>query len=146
MTEKTSKTPETRPEPAKGRRRITRLLTNLMTIALLALAIVTVAQTALRGDTEAAQQAWTMIEDGALVIDVRSPGEYASGHLEGALNIPYDQTEALMEAIGEDRSRPVVMYCGSGRRVGVAIEALEARGYDTLFNASGLDALEATRP
>lgn len=121
-------------------------LLRLAAFALLAFAIVTVAQNALRGDPDAAREAWTLIEEGALVIDVRSPEEYASGHLEGALHIPWDQTDALAEAIGEDRSRSVVMYCGSGKRVGRAIEALEARGYDALFNASGLDALEATQP
>jgi phage shock protein E len=114
--------------------------------ALLALAVVALAQNALRGDPDAAREAWTLIEDGALVIDVRSPEEFAAGHLEGALHIPWDQTDALAEAIGEDRSRSVVMYCGSGKRVGRAIDALEARGYDALFNATGLDALEATRP
>ncbi len=118
----------------------------LAAFSLLALAIVTVAQNALRGDPDAAREAWTLIEDGALVIDVRSPEEFAAGHLEGALHIPWDQTDALAEAIGDDPSRPVVMYCGSGKRVGRAIDALEARGYEALFNATGLDALEATRP
>ncbi len=121
-------------------------LMRLAAFSLLALAIVTVAQNALRGDPDAAREAWTLIEDGALVIDVRSPEEFAAGHLEGALHIPWDQTDALAEAIGDDPSRPVVMYCGSGKRVGRAIDALEARGYDALFNATGLDALEATRP
>jgi rhodanese-related sulfurtransferase len=51
-----------------------------------------------------------------------------------------------MEAIGEDRDRKVVMYCGSGKRVGRAISALEEEGYTGLFNATGLDALQATRP
>lgn len=104
------------------------------------------AQKSLRGDPEAAREAWQLIEDGALVIDVRSAEEVASGALDGALHIPYDDTDALKKAIGDDRSRSVVMYCGSGRRVGIAIDALEADGYTGLFNGTGLDALEATRP
>jgi len=100
----------------------------------------------LRGDLEQARSAWQLIDDGALVIDVRSEGEFASGHLAGAQRIPFDDTDALQAAIGEDRERPVVLYCGSGRRVGLAIEALEARGYEELFNATGLDALQAARP
>ena len=144
MTQTTPPSPNTPSEqPRSG---LPQRLFRLAAYALLAFAIVTFAQNALRGDPDAAREAWTLIEDGALVIDVRSPEEYASGHLEGALHIPWDQTDALAEAIGEDRSRSVVMYCGSGKRVGRAIEALEARGYDALFNASGLDALEATRP
>ena len=145
MTQTTPKPSRNSPGTGKAKGRLPRLLTNLAALVLLALAIGTLAQN-LRGDPDAAREAWTLIDQGALVIDVRSPEEYAAGHLEGALHIPYDQTDALAEAIGEDRSRPVVMYCGSGKRVGRAIDALEARGYEALFNASGLDALEATRP
>lgn len=146
MTRKTPDTSRTSPESGRTSRRLPRLLTNLAALALLALAVHTVAQNGLRGDTDAAREAWTLIEDGALVIDVRSPEEYASGSLEGAVHIPHSNIEVLKQVIGEDRSRPVVMFCGSGRRVGMAIEALEADGYSGLHNASGLDALEATRP
>ena len=100
----------------------------------------------LRGDPEKAKQGWELIEQGALVIDVRTTEEYEAGHLEGALHIPWEQTDELMAAIGEDKQRKVVMYCGSGGRVGRAIEALEAEGYEGLFNATGYDALEATKP
>ncbi|MEE4175752.1 MAG: rhodanese-like domain-containing protein [Xanthomonadales bacterium] len=115
-------------------------------VALLWLGSAVQAQDGLRGDPEAAAEAWRLIEDGALVIDVRSAEEYAAGALEGAMHVPHDDTEALKQAIGEERSRPVVMYCGSGRRVGIAIDTLEADGYDGLHNATGLDALEATQP
>jgi phage shock protein E len=104
------------------------------------------AATGLRGDPTAAREAWSRIESGALVIDVRSPEEFAAGHLEGALRIDYLDTETLANAIGSDQGRSVVLYCGSGRRAGVAQSALEDQGYTAVFNASGLDALEATRP
>jgi phage shock protein E len=119
---------------------------NLLLFAALIFALHAWAQSGLRGDAEKAQEGWRLIEAGALVIDVRSTEEYASGHLEGALHIPWDQTDALMEAIGADRDRKVVMYCGSGKRVGRAITALEAEGYTGLYNATGLDALQATAP
>jgi len=98
------------------------------------------------GDPEAAKQAWPMIENGALVVDVRSPEEYAEGHLEGALNIEWDQTDALAAAIGGDKQRQVVFYCRTGNRVGKAIRALEAQGYTNIYNATGLEALEETKP
>ena len=98
------------------------------------------------GDPEAARQAWPMIQSGVLVIDVRSEKEYAEGHLDGAINIEWDQTEALLAAIGSDRQRPVVLYCRSGNRSGKSIAELESRGYTRLFNATGLEALQETKP
>jgi phage shock protein E len=72
------------------------------------------------------------------VIDVRSAEEVeASGLLAGAVNIPHTDTEALIEFIGEDRDRTVVLYCGSGRRVARVIDTLRELGYHGLVNAGG---------
>jgi len=98
------------------------------------------------GDPEAAKKAWPMIESGALLIDVRSDEEFAQGHLDGALHIEWDKTDALAAAIGHDKQREVVLYCRSGNRVGKAIAALETRGYSNIYNATGLEALLATKP
>ena len=98
------------------------------------------------GDQNAAKQAWPMIENGALLIDVRSKKEFEGGHLEGAVNIEWDQIDALAAAIGSDKQRQVVLYCRSGNRVGKSIAILETKGYSNLFNATGLEALKATRP
>jgi len=98
------------------------------------------------GDPEAARQAWPMIESGALLVDVRSQKEFAEGHLDGAVNIEWDQTDALAAAIGADKQRQVVFYCRSGNRAGKSITALEAMGYTHIFNATGLEALQETRP
>lgn len=109
------------------------------------------AQTALaakeiQGDLEAARRGWVLIEDGALVIDVRSPGEFSGGHVDGALNIVHTDIEELAAAIGPDQGQSVVLYCGSGRRSGLAIAGLEELGYTALFNATGYDALQAAQP
>lgn len=98
------------------------------------------------GDPEAARQAWPMIESGVLVVDVRSEEEFSEGHLNGALNIEWDQTDALAAAIGDDKQRQVVFYCRTGNRVGKAIKTLEALGYTNIYNATGLEALEETKP
>ncbi|HSM68965.1 MAG TPA: rhodanese-like domain-containing protein [Xanthomonadales bacterium] len=100
----------------------------------------------IQGDLEAARQSWALIEDGALVIDVRSAGEFSGGHVDGALNIAHTDIEALAAAIGPDLNRSVVLYCGSGRRSGLAIAGLEELGYEALYNATGYDALQATQP
>lgn len=101
---------------------------------------------AVHGDIEAAQKAWPMIEAGALLVDVRSREEFAEGHIEGALNIGWEDTNALAAAIGEDKTRPVVFYCRSGNRAGKSIAELEKLGYSGIYNATGLEALQATRP
>lgn len=101
--------------------------------------------TSLRGNAEQAEAAWPLIEEGALVIDVRSEEEYQAGHLPGAVNVPYEETEALIELIGPDQDRNVVLYCGSGRRAEAAQQSLEEASYTGVYNASGLDALLATQ-
>jgi len=98
------------------------------------------------GSTQAARQAWPMIEQGALLIDVRTSGEFEQGHIEGALNIPWEQTGTLISAIGADKNRPVVVYCRSGNRSGKAKAVLEQSGYTNIFNATGYEALKQTRP
>lgn len=100
----------------------------------------------LRGNADEAEIAWLLIEEGALVIDVRSEEEYASGHLPGAVNIPHEETDALIELIGPDPDRSVVLYCGSGRRAENVKQTLEAASYTGIYNATGLDALLATQP
>jgi phage shock protein E len=62
-----------------------------------------------------------------LVLDVRSPEEFADGHVPGAVLIPHDQLEARIAELGEPRD--VVVYCRSGRRSGLVEPVLEARGF-----------------
>jgi len=89
---------------------------------------------------------WEIIAGGALVIDVRTAEEFASGHLDEAINITYDQTDSLVKAIGEDKTKAVVLYCRSGRRSAIALEALAQRGYTNIVNGGGFATLRDTRP
>lgn len=98
------------------------------------------------GDPEAARKAWPMIQDGVLVVDVRSAEEFADGHLDGAVNIEWDKYDDLIAAIGDDKQRQVVFYCRTGNRVGKSIKELESRGYTNIYNATGLEALQETKP
>ena len=100
----------------------------------------------LKGDVVAAAEGWALIKQGALLIDVRSAEEYEGGHIEGSLNIPHSEIATLADAIGPEKDQAVVFYCRSGGRAGRAQEALEDLGYTGIFNASGYDALLATRP
>ncbi len=71
------------------------------------------------------------------LIDVRSVGEYEAGHVPGALNIPHDELRARLHELGPVRDEPVVVYCESGKRAGVAGEILLAAGFRRVLHLSG---------
>ncbi len=87
------------------------------------------------------QQAWALIKQGALIIDVRSTEEYADGHLPYALHIPYEEIEQQFAQLELRKDRSVVLYCRSGNRSGIAYQTLENSGYTALHNGGGLNAL-----
>ena len=60
--------------------------------------------------------------DGPLLLDVRTPGEFAAGHVPGAVNIPHDEVAARLSELEPYRERGVVLYCQSGRRAGMATQ------------------------
>lgn len=70
-------------------------------------------------------------------IDVRTAEEYASGHVEQASNIPYEQITARIDEITSDKDDLIYVYCRSGRRSGIAREALMDAGYTNVVNLGG---------
>lgn len=83
------------------------------------------------------EQVMKKIRNGALVVDVRTPEEYASGHYPGAVNIPLAEIEARLAEFG-DVKRPIVVYCRSGNRSARARAILEAHGFRDVTNGGGL--------
>lgn len=77
------------------------------------------------------------IKGGALIIDVRTADEYASGHYANAKNIPVDQVESRLSEFG-DKERKIVVYCRSGGRSGRAKGILDANGFKNVINGGGL--------
>ena len=73
--------------------------------------------------------------DHLFVLDVRTPQEYAEGHVPGAVNVPYDQLASRLADIPKDKD--VVLYCKSGRRAGIAAEVLAGQGYERLQHLEG---------
>jgi rhodanese-related sulfurtransferase len=69
------------------------------------------------------------------VLDVRTPQEYAEGHVPGAVNVPHDQVASRLAEVPKDKD--VVIYCRSGRRAALAAEVLEAQGYSRLSHLEG---------
>src|SRR5205823_244934 len=80
----------------------------------------------------------------AQLVDVRTPAEYETSRLEGALHIPLDELQAAADNL--DRARPVVFYCCSGERSQMAVEAFRASGWDAYAMSGGLLALAAAGP
>jgi phage shock protein E len=74
-----------------------------------------------------------LVAAGAKVVDVRTPDEFAYGHVPGALNIPFDEIGKRTAEIGP-ASTPVVLYCRSGHRSGIAVETLSKAGYGKLYD------------
>lgn len=77
--------------------------------------------------------------ENALIIDTRSPAEFESGHIEGAVLIPYDAIEAGIVRVTDDKDAPIYLYCGSGKRADIARQSLQRRGYTNVTNLGGLD-------
>jgi phage shock protein E len=72
-----------------------------------------------------------------LILDVRSPEEYAEGHIPGAINIPHDQLGSRHPEIGTHKHKEIVLYCRSGGRVGIAADILQAAGFNKLLHLAG---------
>jgi rhodanese-related sulfurtransferase len=70
-----------------------------------------------------------------VVLDVRSPEEFAAGHVPGAVNVPYDQVAARLAEVPKDKD--LVLYCRSGRRAAIAAEVLAQNGYTRLHHLEG---------
>lgn len=74
-------------------------------------------------------------EQAPFVLDVRAPEEFVTGHVPGAVNIPYDQVAARLAEVPKDKD--IVLYCRSGRRAGMAAEVMAANGYTRLKHLEG---------
>lgn len=74
-----------------------------------------------------------IIENGAVVVDVRSPSEFKSGHVKGSQNIPLDRIKESIDKI-KKWNKAVVVCCASGMRSGSAKSILKANGVEA-YNA-----------
>lgn len=80
-----------------------------------------------------------------VIVDVRTPAEFASGHLEGAINIDVQAADFDAQVDALDRDAEYLVYCRSGNRAGSAIDRMAAMGFTTLENGGGVEqAAQAT--
>lgn len=73
-----------------------------------------------------------LIANGAIIVDVRSSGEYASGHLKRSVNIPLDTLKMKHGKLKKDT--PVITCCASGMRSSIAKKILLASGFEQVHN------------
>lgn len=76
-------------------------------------------------------------EPGVVVIDVRSPQEYAEGHLEGALNINVEAPDFDAQIAALDPGMTYALYCRSGRRSSVAAQRMAEAGFGSVIDLEG---------
>lgn len=74
-----------------------------------------------------------LLKRGAVVVDVRSAEEYATGAREGSLNIPLPELSKQLDRL--ERDRPIILCCASGARSGVAAALLKRNGFKEVLNA-----------
>lgn len=72
-----------------------------------------------------------------VVLDVRTAGEFAEGHVPGARNISHDELGARLAELEDAHDKDVVVYCRSGRRAGLAIETLRQAGFRRPLHLEG---------
>ncbi len=72
-----------------------------------------------------------------VIIDVRTPSEYNTGHIEEAINIPHDMIAKRIEEVVKEKDTEIHLYCRSGRRAEIAKKTLESMGYTNVINKGG---------
>ena len=82
------------------------------------------------------------LPDNAVLLDVRQADEFNAGHIKGAVLVPHDTIIEKVGSVVPDKSTPVYVYCRSGRRSAIAVEAMKKLGYTDLTDLGGMDEAE----
>jgi len=106
-----------------------------MTASVIALAIVVIVYSIWKRSSQISTgSAVEHLKNGALLIDVRSPAEFSSGHLPNAINLPLGEIETELPRRVKDKNQVLLLHCQSGMRSGVARSKLKGLGYTSAFN------------
>jgi phage shock protein E len=74
-----------------------------------------------------------LVKGGAMILDVRTKGEYGSGHIRGSVNIPVEQLQKNLNKL-KDKKRTIITCCASGMRSFSAKRILSSNGYTSVYN------------
>lgn len=96
---------------------------------------------AVAADSPAAE---TPEKDTRMIIDVRTPAEFAGGHLDGAVNIDIQSPDFVSQIDGLDRNGSYVVYCRSGNRSGMAMAQMLDMGFTDVSNAGSVEEASAS--
>lgn len=88
------------------------------------------------------KEAYQYLKSGAMVIDVRSPNEFNSGHLLQAYNMPLDRIDVLAPGTVRDQNKVLLLHCTTGVRSNMAKKILLDLGYKNVFNLGSYDRAE----
>jgi rhodanese-related sulfurtransferase len=91
------------------------------------------------GLTGCAEEAAPEFGEDAVILDVRTPEEYAAGHLEGAVLLDFNGGQFAAELPNLDPDAEYVVYCRSGNRAGQAVALMEKAGIGAATNAGSLE-------
>ncbi len=91
-----------------------------------------------------AEDATSLMAEGANLVDVRSADEYRGDHLDRSINLPLDQIEAQAGTKLPDQQRPVLLYCLSGTRSAMAARTLKRLGYEQVHNLGSISRARKT--
>lgn len=92
---------------------------------------------ALGGDTIEADEANVLVSGGGVLVDVRTPEEFAEKSVSGSVNIPIDEIESGLSAYGKDAV--LIFYCSAGTRAEAAVAAARSLGYTNVYNLGSID-------
>ncbi len=82
-----------------------------------------------------------LVNDGAIILDVRTKGEFDGGHINGAINIPVDQLINNLSKF-KDKSKPIITCCASGMRSATAKSILKSNDYESVYNGGSWHSLQ----
>lgn len=82
-----------------------------------------------------------LVKEGAIILDVRSTGEFEGGHIRGAVNISVDQLRNNLAKL-KNKNQPIITCCASGMRSASAKAILSSCGYDNVHNGGGWQSLQ----
>lgn len=77
-----------------------------------------------------------LLEEGAIIVDVRTKQEFAGGHIKGARNIPVNSLRSNLGKL-KDKDKPIITCCASGMRSASAKNLLQSSGYTRVYNGGG---------
>ena len=82
-----------------------------------------------------------LVKNGAIILDVRSKGEFQGGHIKGSKNIPVDSLSSNLKQL-KDKNKTIITCCASGMRSASAKNILKSNGYADVHNGGGWSSLQ----